>query len=427
MSKIYDAEMQYLNVAFAKDVGLNAGGCVEVFESDRITREDAGLRPLLIYSITAPCYGVKARLLVDAAAPISISEFLSKAWSAPHCIGMPQSLEMESVIFNNDQGFVAWCQAQGVECKPAVSVKSLRALARSAQRLRLALSFKHLDSTSNAATPLAVANESLHYYDHISIALSFGYRKSFEQMTFDAWLARGQPFLDGDFKSNDWNAESLIEPVKALPKPQFVALQNDEDAPLHVHGLKELVAMWPGGRRAFFSDLETTARDFDHWISGRAHLPRRAMFELLDKAGAAFDDRFDGYIIKGGQVLIGKTPKGVDLVYSEISNGGDLEYAFEILPPTGKTLPMRSLVFGAWGGRTTLILIPQESKNLGKLLDSRSLINQTAPRTATPAVMTTLCQIIAHCDQLESPKDIGFKFGQEHMSWLTSGCSIWQP
>lgn len=63
MAKIYDAEMQYLNVAYAKDVGLNKRRGVATFESDCITREDAGLRPLLVYSVVAPCYSVWARML----------------------------------------------------------------------------------------------------------------------------------------------------------------------------------------------------------------------------------------------------------------------------------------------------------------------------------------------------------------------------
>jgi hypothetical protein len=61
MAKIYDAEMQYLHVAIAKEIGINSHGGVESYDSDTISRETAGLKPLLIYSMTAPCYGVKAR------------------------------------------------------------------------------------------------------------------------------------------------------------------------------------------------------------------------------------------------------------------------------------------------------------------------------------------------------------------------------
>ena len=80
MAKIYDAEMQYLHVAIAKDIGINSRGGVEAFDSDAISRETAGLKPLLIYSLTAPCYGVKARQLVDVKSPRISEPIRSRGW-----------------------------------------------------------------------------------------------------------------------------------------------------------------------------------------------------------------------------------------------------------------------------------------------------------------------------------------------------------
>ena len=158
MAKIYDAEMQYLHVAIAKDIGINSRGGVEAFDSDAISRETAGLKPLLIYSLTAPCYGVKARQLVDAAVPISITQFLAQAWTAAHRLGMPQRIEMEDGLLKSDRGFKEWARAQGVSCEPPLSVKALRAFSRSAQDLRWAITFAQPDWHARGAPSIDAAN-----------------------------------------------------------------------------------------------------------------------------------------------------------------------------------------------------------------------------------------------------------------------------
>lgn len=420
MAKIYDAEMQYLHVAIAKDIGINSRGGVEAFDSDAISRETAGLKPLLIYSLTAPCYGVKARQLVDAAAPIPITQFLAQAWSAAHRLGMPQRIEMEDGLLKSDRGFKEWARAQGVSCEPPLSVKALRAFSRSAQDLRWAITFAQPDWHPRGAPSIDAANGSLHYYDTFSMATYSGSNTSMVYDTFVSWCTRGQPFFTGSGIRDDWSPEFIAEKPKALPKPHLAVERDSGEEPLYVHGLKELVAMWPGGRRAFFGGLQTTARDFDHWVAGRAHLPSREIAAVLKKVGAIYDHRFDGYRLVGGNLLIAKTAKGVDLVYTEISNGGDLEFAFEILPPAGVDLLMRALVFAAWGGETTLVLFPRNVGNLEAPLDKHSLINLSSARRAPMDVFESLDWIIVQRELFDCPQKVGVVFGEQHRDWLAS-------
>lgn len=418
MAKIYDAEMQYLNVAVAKHVGLDANGCVVAFQSDRISREYAGLKPLLVYSIVAPCYSVMARMLVDASAPISISRFLSQAWSTAHGVGLPQRLELDEAILASDRGFTDWAQSQGVICEPALSAKSLRAFARSAQDLGWAITFVKPDRNSQASPTLDAANGSLHYFDNFTIEVSQGTRKSMDQMTFEAWIGRGQPFFNGSHMDDDWSSTCLVEPPSALPKPHLAAQPGDGDEPLFVPGLKELVAMWPGGRRAFLRGLQTTARDFDHWIAGRAHLPPQASAKVLKRAGATYDPQIDGLTLGGGNLLIAQTAIGVERVYIELSNGGDLEYAFEVVSPPGRELPVRVLVFAAWGGPTNLILFPRDGGRAEAQLDDLSLINLTPARNAPGDVWDTLSWIFENREMFDKPQVVAMEFGVRHMDWL---------
>ncbi len=420
MAKIYDAEMQYLHVAIAKEIGINSQGGVESYDSDTISRETAGLKPVLIYSITAPCYGVKVRQLVDAAAPIAITQFLALAWATVHRLGMPQRVEMEEGLLKSDRGFKEWARALGVVCEPPLSVKALRSFSRSAQELRWAITFSEPDWREGGAPSIEAANGSLHYYDTFMMQIYGGHNTSMVDHTFRTWATRGQPFFSGSGIYDDWSSEYIVEKPKALPKPHLAVQRDYGDEALYVHGLKELVAMWPGGRRAFFRGLDTTAQDFDHWVSGRAHLPSHELTTLLTKAGAIYEHRFGGYTLTGGNLLIAKTAKDVDIVYTEVSNGGDLLFAFEILPPQGYKLGMRTLVFAAWGKKATLILFPSDSGSLASPLDKRSLVNLGSARLAPEAVIETLDWIIEHQDVFEHPQEVGWAFGKQHRDWLIS-------
>lgn len=419
MAKIYDAEMQYLNVAFAKNIGLNGQGAVESFESDRCTREAAGLRPLLIYSITAPCYSVRARLLVDAAAPIAISQFLARAWSPAHGVGMPLHLEMEEALIQSDKGFVAWCQSQGVTCDGAGSVKSLRALARSAQDLASTITFTAHDRRCKVASSLEAANASLHYYDKRAISSAWGKNTSMVQMTFEAWIGRGQPFFDGTGTIDDWNADGVREKERRVSMRPLVSRDPDDDE-CDVDCIKEIVEMWPGGRRVFLREASVTARDFDYWASGKGHLFDEELHEVLRKSGAKRRGVFHRYRLCGGNLLVARTAKGTRAVCDEIAGGDDVEFAFEILAPEGKNLAMRVLVFGLEGGDTTLILFPRDGGDLEAILDQRSIINVAEPRPASEGVWEDLSTIVQNFDDYDIPEAVGWGFGVDHRSWLTS-------
>ncbi|MDO9236176.1 MAG: hypothetical protein Q7U28_09125 [Aquabacterium sp.] len=419
MSKIYDAEMQYLNVSFAKDVGLNMRGGVTSFESDRISRESAGLKPLLVYSVVAPCYSVMARMLVDAATPIPISQFLSQAWSSEYQLSMPQRLEAEAALLASDQGFVNWAQSQGVACSPAASSKSLRAFARSPQNLQWSVTWPSLDNEGKPAPRLEIANRSLLNYDTFSITTSNAFRKSMDALTFDAWMARERRFIKGSWTADDWNPACMVEKPKAVPKPHLAVLRrNEEDEPLYIPGLKELVTMWPGGRRAFFHDLNVTAGDFDHWVAGRAHLPIDTPREVLAKAGAFYDSRYGEYVLGGGQLLVARTAKAVDCVYTELSHGGDLEFSFEVVSPPGEEIPMRVLVFAPYGDHTSLILFPKID-GAESLLDALDLINQTPARNAPSDVWETIKWIAKNYEKFDKPQSVAKEFGIRHGDWLS--------
>ncbi len=445
MAKIYDAEMQYLNVAYAKDIGLTADGDARAFASDQISRSAAGLRPLLIYSVTVPCYGLKARLLVDASAPISISSFLALAWAPDRALGMPQRLEMEEVVLKSDKGFVSWAQAQGVVCEPASSVKALRAFARSAQDLWHAISWgrddwrnpevedsDELDDEYEAqeaeieeAEALSTVNLRLHEYDRFQMEFFQIRNSSMEHVTFKAWCSRGASFCTGTGSANDWASTCVVDVPRRISPHRPAQADPDDGWEPYVYGIKEIVSLWPGGRRAFFRGLKCTARDLDDWAASRIELPYGMAAELLMKACPGVDLDQEPPDLSGGQLLIAAKPRAVDEAYTALSKGGDLDYSFEILAPPGRELLMRVLVFAACGDRTTLILFPRDAGPLEALLDKQRLINMGSARQAPDAMWDLLAFIVEKRERFINPAFIGYEFGRRNSQWLEEGMHQW--
>ena len=125
---IYDAEMQYLLVEQARNVGLDAAGRVAPCDRNLKSKEGHDLTPLLVYSIVVPAFRCQTRLLVSAAAPISVSLFLAQAWGLRRALGMPLRLEMKPGLLASDRGFVQWAKSLGVQCEPVQHTKDPAAL-----------------------------------------------------------------------------------------------------------------------------------------------------------------------------------------------------------------------------------------------------------------------------------------------------------
>ena len=174
--------------------------------------------------------------------------------------------------------------------------------------------------------------------------------------------------------------------------------------------------MWPGGRRAFFKDIDVCAADFDHWAASRAHLPRHTLWAILTKVGS-HTPREGSYALSGGNLLVARTPKALHAVFDELSHGGDLQYAFEITAPAGQEIAARVLVFAAWGGMTNLILFPRDGKK-ELLLDGLDLITRKQPRRASPEVWEHISWILENCERFERPQNVAMEFGDRHRAWL---------
>lgn len=409
---IYDAETQYLTIAFAKAVGLDRQGCVVPFDPREWKRRDLQLAPLLVYSAVAPAYSQQVRMLVDPRKPVAVSRFLALAWSAKTLLGLPLTLQTKATLLSADKGYASWVKALGVDLIQAAAIKRINAFERTSLDVAFSSQWGH-QGAPEECRPLDQANAAILAHDMFRAEIG-AQRYSLEDHTYRAWLGRPKRFFDGPALDHDWDAAAIEERPIRGPKPDLAA--HGEEVMI-VPGLEDVADMWPGGRRILLKDLEITARDFDFWLAGRAHLPAAGSARLEALLGITYLPVFDEWQMAGGHLLVATTVKQVKRAYDELSHGGDLRFSFEILGPAGEVPGMRCLVFASCGGFTNIVLFERGS-TVEAALSGHCLINLQAPVRAPLGVWDTVTAIIRDWREFETPGEMGIAFEAKHSRWL---------
>jgi hypothetical protein len=422
--KIYDIESQYLTVAYAKGFGLDPMDRVVAYDRLLSSREETGLRPLLLYSLIVPAYSLYVRLLVNRDAPISLSVFLRHAWSQTVCLGMPMKLETKQAVLDGCSGVLRWLDKQGIEIGTASSTRSIDAFARSALDLGFALTWPAQKDRSHGRRELPRklddCNAALQAYDSFKRSIPAD-MTSMGELTYRAWMARDIRFCSEEPLDDDWDCSGIKEPAQKRPRPELALTTQDRNRGVieHIEGIKELVLMWPNGPSAFFKQTGIAKSDFDFWTAGRARLDSRGLDALVDVAALEYCDAYGSWELGGGYLLLASKARQVELLYNVLSHGGDLIFSFEILGPGGELPPMRFLAFCACAGRTTVVLFERDG-DAEKRLNSSDLINLQEPERATTEVWETVLHIVENRLAFDRPDKVGAAFGGKHFQWLQS-------
>jgi hypothetical protein len=410
--KIYDAEAQFLTIAYAKDVGLDRQNRVVYFDANEKSREEAGLSALLVYSVVAPAYTYYTRMLVAASSPMSISSLLAIVWSKKAGLGMPIMLEVKPQLLSADRGYATWIRSVGVELSSPPSLKSITAFERSSLDVWFAAQWR---DEGEAPRRLDRANEAIQEYDIFST--NYHSRKSMEVHTFEVWNARDKCFFDGNPLETDWDASALAEKERPRPSAELI-VHADDDPAIFVEGIKEISEMWPGGRRAFLGNLTLSKKEFDFWVAGRANLHQSDFEQMRELANIDYRDEYDEWELGGGYLLIATTSKNVISAYNTLSHGGDLRFSFEVLGPNGELPALRFLVFEPWGGTANIILF-ERGGSIEMALNERNLINLQDAVHAPPDIWKTVTTIVDFREKFDEPGKVGDAFSAKYDGWLS--------
>lgn len=416
-TRIHDAELQLLTIAVAKDVGLDQNSLVAGFDSLFASRTERGLHPILIYSVVAPGFSRYVRMLVDARRPIPISQFLSYAWSAEAAFGLPMSVQAKASLLEHDRGFVKWIGSLGIAVETAASINCINAFERASQKLQGPI---YWSSRRSRAKPVAIdaANAALLDHDAFS-AFVGGARKSMDQYNYKSWNKREKRYCTKASISNDWSPAAIVEHPKATLDPEL-AIRRHERRTL-VPGINDILSMWPNGRAAILKDLGIPSQEFDPWVHGQCHL-RPEHFSSIDALLDLeyMDARYveeEVWRMGGGYLLLASLRARTVSAYDVLSHGGDLEFAFEIVGPSGERPASRVLIFAPVREDATIMLF-RRGTPAEKLLDEEGPLDLQEPICAPPKIWKEVRYIVEHQLEFETPERVGADFGSAHSEWL---------
>jgi hypothetical protein len=393
-NKLYDPGLQYLVITQLKNAGLGDEGKVVFFDDAESSGRVLGLRPILLYALVRPIEKQYFKRLVDSGAPESISSFLQRAWSFKGGVPLPDRLESKASLLEADKGFLSWVENRGVTMAPAASLKTLVGFERAAQEVRV-----HIEWTTDGyrdrslALPLAEANPTLERS-----------LESHNVITRDSYVSndniaasRAAPWRhldpdDTDTLSDDWDSTHLK--VQA-PQPRADAwrCKPDEELNFYVSGAKDVITLWPGGRGAFAKQAGVTRLELDNWLSERSHFPTGAIYRAEGLLNVNFVRDYDDYVYEGALILVANGRKATRAAYEELSHGGDLCCAVEIVGPSDVPCTHRFLYLEAWGSQGNIIIFKSDGPE-SSLLDDGSLINLMEPLEATPEAWAEVLLIV---------------------------------
>ncbi len=182
---------------------------------------------------------------------------------------------------------------------------------------------------------------------------------------------------------------------------------------------KILIDCWPNPITDIATAIGTTAKQLQWFLSGQTELPNIQRDDLSEILGIEPSSEFVDYDVIGPCVLIAESPKKCETAYDELSNGGDLEYSFEVLPENGRPDPSwRYVVFAAFGSNPSILMFQRGSKTTDHLGD-KLLINYQGERKVTANVYRDVVATCAECctDPVLNRK-LTNEFGKRHKHYF---------
>lgn len=392
-NKLYDPGLQYLIITQLKNAGLGDEGEVVFFDDAGSSSRVLGLRPILLYALVRPIEKQYFKRLVNSSAPESISSFLQRAWSDKGGVPVPDRLESKTSLLEADKGFLSWVENRGVTMAPAASLKTLVGFERAAQEVNNVIWILGGYRDPSVALPLAEANLTLEQTQKSRNVITRDSFVSYDNIV----VSRAAPWRhldpDGiDTLSDDWDSTRLK--VQA-PQPRVDALRckRDEALNFYVSGAKNVITLWPGGRGAFSKQAGVTRLELDNWLSERSHFPTDAIYRAEELLNVELSFDYDDYVYEGALILVANGRKATRAAYEELSHGGDLRCAAEIIGPPDVPCTHRFLYLEAWGSQSNIILFKRDGPE-ATLLDDGSLINLMEPLEATPEAWAEVLLIV---------------------------------
>jgi hypothetical protein len=353
--------------------------------------ERHGLSPIILYGLTVAGLPIRWLTFSTGGQRRTFREVLLTAWrSAEGLRGLPDILRVNRYLAQADPALAADIAKIGVRLEVAdAKDKTVPSSLRSAQDASRWLSKGHdpVDLPLTASVdalycdahedhdwragpgPLRLSNRKLE--DSIERWLELPMRQPadipLEEVEWEAgpWLLSWETSLPPDqpryFHQDSLSGRAWL----LLGEDQSEDINDEEEDPAYqghdnaAEIAKNLVACWPNSPKEIAAASGITLRQLQWFISDGSALDRSARFDLESLLGIEYDERIGSYKPAGPYALIAKKAQALEVVYQEISGGGDA-CPCEIVPSQGSADPSwRYVLINAYGTPPTLVVAPR--------------------------------------------------------------------
>ena len=195
-----------------------------------------------------------------------------------------------------------------------------------------------------------------------------------------SWEANLPPSTNGKILTREPNGQCwLIDAPSNHAIRSRRELDTEDDVVDHrgilTDLLKMMIACWPNRPLELATSIGVTLRDLTWYLRGRElSLEAHEVERLLMFLGIEWNESY-GYEVVGECVLIGNKVRSTKAAYEELSHGGDLEFAAEVLPASGCIDPSWRYVLLIPCGSLPSVIMVQRGSVVADILGPEHLIN----------------------------------------------------
>jgi hypothetical protein len=373
-----------------------------VFVRDAITLHDArayGLKPVVLYAVSVLGTPIMWLGFGSPDALQSLRGQLIEAWrSCPQLRGYPDVLRISHQLAASCQRLQTEFSSHGIKVEVAASDdRKFSAALRSAQNSTLQLGWslgqpmpqRTLAQLQKNAADVLTMHEDLQSWRIGGAALV---------ETTRAHLALPvRPFTNIELgpESMDWSSGPWMSAwEKNLPPERERSFHTDDDGKVwlffkepdeHVDAssaqfdmlpgcLNAILPCWPNGAASLARAAGLTLKKLQWFIADRQAIDQQARHRLMTLVGIEMN-AYREEELAGGCVLAAGSLRATVRLYDELTHGGDVTYAFEILPVSGSADPSwRYVLIEACGCLMNVLMVPRGG-DVSAHLDADHFIN----------------------------------------------------
>jgi hypothetical protein len=156
-----------------------------------------------------------------------------------------------------------------------------------------------------------------------------------------------------------------LEPVSKGSRVFDVTQRHDAQAPTLPFDFRRLIGAWPDTYAGVARQIGATETQLRAYIRGRPVLAPSSEHALMDVLGLRWEQDYPYVEVVGPCLLVGHSILAADRAYTEVSHGGDLDFAAEVIPEASDPNPeWHLIIMQTCGVYPSFLLIPRATPNL---------------------------------------------------------------